>query len=442
MVDDLNENNVYDCIVIGAGIAGLTAAYELHKAGLRVLILESKDYVGGRIQTISTDQKHVDTGAQFFSSEYHTILSLIKDLNLENSLGETSPKAASLKDRKLRILNKNNPLSLWLSGLFGFMDFMKLGLSIFKLQSKLKKIRLERISDWHEFDNEDAASWSLKNLNKNILDYLIEPFISGFTYTSPEKSSAMLAARTLGHLSANTDLLALENGLYMIIDALAKKLEIIKSCEVLEISEGKILTNKGEFHAGKIVCTTPSKIAKKLAYMPYQNLEIFDLNYSATMHLSYLIDKDLIPNKDGIYGMMISHLESSLINVVSIESFKHPGLVTDPSKELINIMLTNSGAMKLWDLSDDEIHDEIIRELKIVFKLPEIKVHAKTLVKWDKAIPLFHQGHVKAICKYRDELSADDTLFFAGDYLGTPCSEGAAESAKFIADVITSKRSS
>ena len=37
----------YDCIIIGAGLAGLNAGYELGKKGKRVLILEKDDDIGG-----------------------------------------------------------------------------------------------------------------------------------------------------------------------------------------------------------------------------------------------------------------------------------------------------------------------------------------------------------------------------------------------------------
>ena len=39
----------YDVIVVGAGMAGLSAAYELKKAGLSVIILEQTDRYGGRL---------------------------------------------------------------------------------------------------------------------------------------------------------------------------------------------------------------------------------------------------------------------------------------------------------------------------------------------------------------------------------------------------------
>ena len=39
----------FDTIVIGAGVSGLTAARLLTKAGRRVVVLEARDRVGGRV---------------------------------------------------------------------------------------------------------------------------------------------------------------------------------------------------------------------------------------------------------------------------------------------------------------------------------------------------------------------------------------------------------
>ena len=46
----------YDVIIVGAGMAGLAAAYELKRAGLKVKILEQTDRFGGRVFTYGKDE--------------------------------------------------------------------------------------------------------------------------------------------------------------------------------------------------------------------------------------------------------------------------------------------------------------------------------------------------------------------------------------------------
>lgn len=50
-------------IVVGAGMAGLTAARTLHDAGVEVIVLEAQDRIGGRMQTLNVGGARVDVGA-------------------------------------------------------------------------------------------------------------------------------------------------------------------------------------------------------------------------------------------------------------------------------------------------------------------------------------------------------------------------------------------
>jgi phytoene dehydrogenase-like protein len=59
-----------DVIIIGAGIAGLCAARTLHRAGVRVEVLEASDAVGGRVRTDGVEGFLLDRGFQVYLSAY------------------------------------------------------------------------------------------------------------------------------------------------------------------------------------------------------------------------------------------------------------------------------------------------------------------------------------------------------------------------------------
>ncbi|WP_027467887.1 NAD(P)/FAD-dependent oxidoreductase [Deefgea rivuli] len=58
----------WDVIVVGAGMAGLSAAQQLRAAGRRVLVLEKSRGIGGRMATRRTDAAQWDHGAQYFTA--------------------------------------------------------------------------------------------------------------------------------------------------------------------------------------------------------------------------------------------------------------------------------------------------------------------------------------------------------------------------------------
>jgi monoamine oxidase len=65
-----------DVLIIGAGIAGLSAARHLTEAGLRVKLLEARNRLGGRIYTQQTAQYPVEMGAEFIHGRPQEILGL------------------------------------------------------------------------------------------------------------------------------------------------------------------------------------------------------------------------------------------------------------------------------------------------------------------------------------------------------------------------------
>lgn len=72
-----------DVVIIGAGPSGLTAAYELRKAGKTVAVLEARDRVGGRTWTQDMDGATIEIGGQWISPDQTGLYSLIEELGIE-----------------------------------------------------------------------------------------------------------------------------------------------------------------------------------------------------------------------------------------------------------------------------------------------------------------------------------------------------------------------
>lgn len=176
----MNDN--YQVIVVGAGIAGLVAAYELQKAGINVAILESSNSSGGRMATTNYHDSIIDTGAQFLSSGYPILGSLIKELNLESEFVETSPYCGICKEGKIYTFRYDNPFSLLFSGLLGFTDWWSFGMNGKKLYNATKTIPVNDYSAWHQFDNQNCSEWGNEYYGSNITEYFIEPMLEAFYY--------------------------------------------------------------------------------------------------------------------------------------------------------------------------------------------------------------------------------------------------------------------
>eukprot|EP00026_Physarum_polycephalum_P006624 Phypoly_transcript_06674.p1 GENE.Phypoly_transcript_06674~~Phypoly_transcript_06674.p1 ORF type:complete len:493 (+),score=94.93 Phypoly_transcript_06674:117-1595(+) len=81
----MKDGGSWDVVVIGAGLSGCVAAYELAKSGLKVAILEANDRVGGRTCTVrAKDGNHVDLGGQWvYRQKQNHVMMLLEELEIK-----------------------------------------------------------------------------------------------------------------------------------------------------------------------------------------------------------------------------------------------------------------------------------------------------------------------------------------------------------------------
>src|SRR5215216_2170403 len=78
------DDETADAVVLGAGVAGLAAAQELSQAGLRVIMIEARDRIGGRIftQRVPGHPLPIELGAEFIHGRPPESFALVEQAGL------------------------------------------------------------------------------------------------------------------------------------------------------------------------------------------------------------------------------------------------------------------------------------------------------------------------------------------------------------------------
>jgi oxygen-dependent protoporphyrinogen oxidase len=426
-------------IVIGAGIAGLITAYELQKKGCRVELLEASPIAGGRMHTHTEAGFVMDAGAQFLSSEYPILSSLIEELGLASERVTMPSTMGIVKNGTIRKLRYSNPFSLLTSGVLGLRSWFALGYQGFKIVQKTRSLPVNDLSAWAAYDDEDARSWCQRTYTKEVCRCFYEPMLEAFYFQQLHETSKALplALAKFNRAQAMTT----QGGINLLVNTLADTLKIHYNTAahqvILEGDKVVVKTDDGIRTADSVVIATPAPIAQKI-YRPLNAHEkqLLESPYSSTITLSIALnDAHVVSNLDDLYGIWIPAVERKHIAAITMESAKCHTRVPQ-GKALINIMLDGQSGKEMIDQEDHTVIDSILDELQTYF--PRIKNHVDfvKLFRWRYAEPLSYVGRARAIRDYKAHIDANTRIFLAGDYMSMPFTEGAAQSAFWVVERI------
>jgi oxygen-dependent protoporphyrinogen oxidase len=162
-------------VVVGAGIAGLTAAYDLKKAGYQVTVLEAKDIPGGRMAEKMEGSFMKYTGATGLFRFYKDMWDVIGELGLSKRLMPYPKMGSGFAN------NTEETYALDFNQTFGMLKHPALSLrSRLRLGSLIPDfVRARRVVDpclIHtavDFDDESMAEYLTRKVGADFLENVV-----------------------------------------------------------------------------------------------------------------------------------------------------------------------------------------------------------------------------------------------------------------------------
>jgi oxygen-dependent protoporphyrinogen oxidase len=426
-------------IVVGAGMAGLAAAYRLRKAGADVTVLESNDHVGGRVRTETRDGYLIERAAQLITSTYRNALGLVKELGLEAELRPTSPWMAIVKDGKPRRMPSGAmfPIYALTSGLVSIPDLAR----FIWHTTKLKWPPVDNYAAWAEYDDMDTASWFAPRLGR-ATDYLVEPLVAGGLLCVMEETSraATLATLALTDNGRGKEM-SLSRGLGSFPEALASKVDVklespVQSIEVRD--DGVAVHLQGEqMRADHVVLAATAPAASRL-YRGGDEVErrLLATEYVTGIKIGIATSRHWRnePGLKDVWGFLVPRLDRQLVVSATLESAKD--ITRVPDGEMLNVFVKNEAAGAMMDLSDDEIVAKVLPDIERFFPGVTATKRFAHIVRWPNALPKSPVGRSRDVAEYRKSRPSAKRVLLAGDYMGLPHFESAIETGMWCADQI------
>lgn len=186
----------YDCIIVGAGLAGLTAAYKLVKSGRKVLVIEKEKFVGGRTSSWNDDGFMVEAGFHRHIGYYKELPKILSEVGVNINdivMWEKESEIKIIDDKKLvlGISPFHNPYT-FLKDILGNRE-------ILSFNDKLSMIKLFGIGfKDYSFNPDELDKYSIYeyakklNITDNVINYVVSSLSTGIFFLPMEKYSSKL----------------------------------------------------------------------------------------------------------------------------------------------------------------------------------------------------------------------------------------------------------
>ena len=430
-----------DCLVIGAGISGLTAAHQLIRRGMTVEVLEAASRPGGVIGTERAQALLYERGPNSILDTHPCIDELLRRLGIREQRVDVRATAS-----KRFVVRGGTLIALPASP----AAFLKTPL--FSRRAKLALLRepfIPRAPAGHE---ESVMDFVVRRLGHEYLDYAIEPFVAGIYAGDPAQLSLSAAFPRLHALEQRYGSLiggqirgarerakrgerskrvaasfSFREGMQTLTDALAGTIPRLR-CNTRAVS---LAPAGGAFvitaqHAGEttsrrahaVVLAVPADGAALLLKrsVPEAAAALDEIPYAAVATVATAYRRAHIQHPLDGFGFLAPRVEQRRILGTLFSSSMFDGRAGGDTA-LLTTYVGGRRAPELASLPDAALKELVQEELAALLGIRGSPLFCAT-TRWKRAIPQYTLGHAERIRRAEHAETALPGLFLCASYRG------------------------
>jgi len=403
--------------VVGGGITGLAAAWELLGSGAEVMVLESSNHLGGKIVTDDIGGHPVDLGPDAFVARTPEATDLCRELGLEDELVTAATEHAAVwVGGRLRPLPRDILLgvpsrlrSVARSRILSAGAVARLALDGLVPRGRRK-----------EGDGDvSVGDLVTARLGRQVLDRLVDPLFGGIhagpagelsvEATAPQLAAAASARSLMRGLRAQRGDQAkpafhsLRGGLGQLVDRLVEELRAggvtihldspVDSVPV-EGADATIVATPALVTAGLVAVASPAAAAE-LRSIDHASVTVTVLAYSASA----------FPEPPDGSGFLVPQSDGHLMTACSFASSKWPHWA-EPGEVVLRVSAGRFGDERALEMKDIELVQNLHNELVEVLHLTEAPMRAR-VTRWVDAFPQYRVGHLERVARMEAALRRD-----------------------------------
>lgn len=273
-------DELYDVVIVGAGLSGLTAARRLAEANKKILVLEAQGRVGGRTWSQPVGEKDfIDIGGQWIGKGHDAMYRLVAEAGLKTFPTFTNGKSILRKDAENKIYDGDTPPL----GLFALLATQKALNRFDKAASLLSLEAPWQASNAVALDDISIGNWIDATITNKNARTLIKRMAEGELCQPVEKISALQALAAANATGSFKQAEKVEDGALRdrifggaqgVSHFLHRQLKDLVKLNspvsfVKQLDDYLVIGNENfSVRAKKVIITAPLPIVKKIQFTP------------------------------------------------------------------------------------------------------------------------------------------------------------------------------